>query len=86
MNGRTPSRMLQYAAEALPDNVEAVSEPVALSEGARGLVVLWTQPRRGTRAPALTLMRETASGVTRSFTLFPREVEALADFLGRTDG
>lgn len=81
-HGRTQPRLVHYAAEAVPDSVEVVSEPVALSEGDYGLVACWTQPRIGNKPPALTLMKETATGATRTFTIFEREVRALLDFLG----
>lgn len=77
------SRLVQYAAEAEPAGVEVVSEPVALSEGEYGLVACWTQPQNGNKPPALTLMKETATGATRTFTIFEREVRALLDFLGQ---
>jgi hypothetical protein len=82
---RTVSRLVQYADSAVPPGFEVVSEPVALSEGECGLVACWTQPESRNKPPALTLMKETPTGATRTFTIFSRELPALLAFLGQTD-
>jgi hypothetical protein len=74
------SRLADNVQEVLRPGVELASDPVDLGPHKdRPLVAVWT--RNGKSPPALLIMREHASGSTRSMLLFENEVRDLVEWL-----